>query len=117
MGVPAADRYCRMMDTDEVTRFEFTTPPLELASDFSILCDEAIALMARGAPELAGEFRVLSAKSFSLQGNQPINDGLRGASSFLLSGERFSSTRGLIISLTSLIETLAHESAHSLCLG
>ena len=117
MGVQATERYCRMMDTDEITRFHFTSPPLELASDFSKRCDEAIALMARGAPELAGEFRGLVSEIVLATG-QSTDESMdfAGASSFLLWGALFINPR-VDISLTSLIETLAHESAHTLLFG
>jgi hypothetical protein len=117
IGPSAVNRYCRMMDTDELTRFQYTTPPLEEAQKFSKECEGAIALMAQAAPELCGEFSGLVSDIILATGQS--TDGamdFAGASSFLLWGALFINPLG-DHSPVSIIETLAHESAHSLLFG
>ena len=117
MGASAVDRYCRMMDTDEITRFQYAPPPPQLARDFTKQCEDALALMARAAPELSGEFRNLVHEIVLATGQS--TDGamdFAGASSFLLRGALFINPRGELSPL-SLVETLAHELAHSLLFG
>jgi hypothetical protein len=117
IGPSAVNRYCRMMDTDEITRFQYTTPPLEKARKFSKECEDAIALMARAAPELYGEFSGLVGDIILATGQS--TDGamdFAGASSFLLWGALFINPLGDRLPV-SIIETLAHESAHSLLFG
>jgi hypothetical protein len=109
-GASAVDRYCRMVDTDEITRFQFTTPPPQVVRDFPKKCEDALALIGRVAPELSGEFRGLVCEIILATGQ------FAGASSFLLWGALFINPNA-DHSLISLIETLAHESAHSLLFG
>jgi hypothetical protein len=117
IGSSAVNRYCRMMDTDQITRFHYTTPPLEKARNFSKECEDAIALLARAAPELYGEFSGLVCDIILASGESA--DGVMdfaGASSFLLWGALFINPLAGP-SPVSIIQTLAHESAHSLLFG
>jgi HEXXH motif-containing protein len=117
MGARMVDRCCRMVDTDDITRFAFKPPASQAAENFPKQCDEAIALMARADPELAGEFGELVCE-IVLAGGQSTDGKIRfaGASSFLLWG-------AIVVnpsahdSPVSLIEGLVHESAHSLLFG
>jgi hypothetical protein len=110
IGAAALNRYRRLVDTDEVRRFQFTTPSPQLVRNFPKECKDAIAMMARAAPELSGEFSGLVCQIILAAGD------FAGASSFQLWGALFINPEA-DHSIVSLIETLAHESAHSLLFG
>lgn len=115
--VRTVDRYCRMVDTDKLTRFVFNPPPPQAADEFPEFCHRAIALMTQADPELAGEFGGLVCEIVLASGRS--TDGkirFAGASSFLLWGAIVVSPSAHRTPI-SLVEGLAHESAHSLLFG
>jgi HEXXH motif-containing protein len=116
LGATEVDRYCRMMDTDLITRFRYTTPPRDVVRNFSGQCENAITLMARATPELYGEFSALVCEIILATGQSSDGRGFAGASSFLLWGALFINPRADQLPV-SLIQTFAHESAHSLLFG
>jgi hypothetical protein len=116
MGCSTVERYCRMMDTDANSRYRYSAPPVEIVCNFGEQCKEATALMARAAPELHGEFSNLVSEIVLATGESNEGTGFAGASSFLLWGALFINPEG-DQPLISLIETFAHESAHSLLFG
>ena len=117
LGAATVERYCRMVDTDPLSRFVFVTPSLDAVRSFRETLDQAMSLMERALPELAQEFHALVCEVVLAAGQSADgNSSFDGASSFLLWGALFVNPIGEHTPV-SLIETLAHESAHSLLFG
>jgi hypothetical protein len=116
IGTSAVERYSRMMDTDSITRYQYRTPPPDIVRHFSGQCENAIALMAGAIPELYREFKALVCEVILAAGQSTDGSEFAGASSFLLWGALFINPEA-DQKPASLIETLAHEAAHSLLFG
>jgi hypothetical protein len=117
LGARTFDRYRRMMDTDPAAPYRFEEPPAEAATAYAAGIRAALDLMARADGELAGEFRSLVSQVLLATGESA--DGLSefdGGSSFMLWGALFINP-GRPKTDVELVETLAHESAHSLLFG
>jgi len=110
-------RYRRMMDTDPEAPYVFRQPEAAGLGDFAQAIRRAIALMARADRALADEFRALVLQILLAAGES--GDGqseFDGGSSFMLWGALFINPARPKTDIE-LVETLAHESAHSLLFG
>ena len=118
LGAGNADRYGRMMDTDPASPFAFMAPAEETVRSFRPQLEEALAVMGETSPELHAEFRALVCQIVLADGKSGLNEqsGFHGGSSFLLWGALFINPANFTNTLA-LIETLAHEAAHSLLFG
>jgi hypothetical protein len=112
-----ADRYRRLVDTDESLPFTIEPPPPEKAAAIRALVAEALALMDAGNPELADEVRALLREIVLAAGpDDPAAAQFEGVSSFLLWG-------GIVLDVSSyktpldMVQALAHESGHNLLFG
>lgn len=118
LGPGNADRYGRMMDTDPESPFVFKAPDAELAASFRPHLEAALKAMESAAPDLYGEFRALVSQIVLADGESGLYEGggFQGGSSFLLWGALFINP-GNATDPVALVETLAHEAAHTLLFG
>lgn len=118
LGPGNSDRYARMMDTDPESPFIFATPDAALAGAFRPHLETALEAMESAAPELHAEFRALVSQIVLTDGHSGLKEksGFHGGSSFLLWGALFINP-GNPASPIALVETLAHEAAHTLLFG
>lgn len=112
-----ADRYRRLVDTDESLPFTIEPPPPGKAAAIRALIAEALVLMEAGNPELADEVRALLREIVVAAGpDDPAAAQFEGVSSFLLWG-------GIVLDVSSyktpldMVQALAHESGHNLLFG
>jgi hypothetical protein len=117
LGPGMAARYGRMMDTDAANPHRFFAPPAEQSAAFRPLLDESLSLMRRGCPRVHAEFMEL-VDQIVLSGGTNLADGedFLAGSSFTLWGAVFLNPTASRTAL-SVLETLAHEAAHSLLFG
>jgi hypothetical protein len=117
LGPGMAARYGRMMDTDAANPHRFFAPPAEQSANFRPLLDESLSLMRRGCPRVYAEFTEL-VDQIVLSGGTNLANGedFLAGSSFTLWGALFLNPAASRTAL-SLLQTLAHEAAHSLLFG
>jgi hypothetical protein len=117
LGPGMAVRYGRMMDTDAANPHRFFAPPAEQSGKFRPLLDESLSLMRRGCPRVYAEFMEL-VDQIVLSGGTNLANGedFLAGSSFTLWGALFLNPAASRTVL-SLLQTLAHEAAHSLLFG
>lgn len=113
-GAETVERYGRQLDTDAAVPHSFGPPDPAVVPDHVALIDESLDLMRRGCPETWAEFREIVCQVILASGTNHLNgeDFLAG-SSFTVWGAVFLNPTGRRTPRT-LIETLAHEAAHSL---
>jgi HEXXH motif-containing protein len=117
LGPGMAARYGRMMDTDAANPHSFFAPPAEQITAFRPLLDESLSLMRRGCPRVHAEFiELVDQIVFSGGTNLANGEDFLAGSSFTLWGAVFLNPASSRTAL-SLLETLAHEAAHSLLFG
>lgn len=117
LGAGNASRYGRMMDTDPVSPFAFTAPSAEAVAAFRPRLEEALTMMKEGAPRLRAELDALVSEIVLADGRSGLTESsFTGGSSFLLWGALFINPASSTTAV-SLVETLAHEAAHSLLFG
>ena len=112
----AAMRYRRLVDGDPDAAIVIS-PPGEKAAELRPLIAEALALIERGNPALAGEIRGIVREIVLAYGAEDAK-GLKfdGVSSFMLWG-------GVVLNVTGyksaveVVQALAHESGHNLLFG
>lgn len=117
LGPGMAARYGRMMDTDAANPHRFFAPSAEQSAAFRPLLDESLSLMRRGCPRVHAEFMEL-VDQIVLSGGTNLANGedFLAGSSFTLWGALVLNPAASRTAL-SLLETLAHEAAHSLLFG
>jgi hypothetical protein len=117
LGPGMAARYGRMMDTDAANPHRFFAPSEEQTGAFRPLLEESLSLMQRGCPRIYAEFVEL-VDQIVLSGGTNLTTGedFLAGSSFTLWGALFLNP-GTPRTVWSLLETLAHEAAHSLLFG
>lgn len=121
LGDPAQDevaaRYVRMTNSDPSYPFEFNPPPAQAQAQATQLIADALALLDRAYPELAGEIRALLREIVLAVGpdDSAAND-FDGASAFMLWGAILLNARHRTTVLD-MVQVLAHESAHNLLFG
>lgn len=109
-------RYRSLMDTDPYASFAMLRPPDAMAQDFRARFERVYQMMTHLLPELAAEFDALVSEIIMVVGEQGAAFEFDGGSSYMLWG-------GLFINVSShdsdisMIEVLAHESAHILLYG
>ena len=114
---PAADRYRRLVDTDETLPFTISPPKPAGAAAIRALIADAFALMDAGNPDLAGEIRTLMREIVLASGSDdPKAVQFDGVSSFLLWGATVLEVRSYKSTLE-MVQALAHESGHNLLFG
>jgi hypothetical protein len=114
---PAANRYRRLVDTDESLPFTINPPLPAGAAAMRALIAEAFALMDAGNPDLAGEIRTLLREIVLASGSDdPKGVQFDGVSSFLLWGGTVLEVRSYTSALE-MVQALAHESGHNLLFG
>ncbi len=117
LGPGMAARYGRMMDTDAANPHRFFAPPAEQSAAFRPLLEESLSLMRRGCPRVHAEFMELVDQIVFAGGTNLANvENFLAGSSFTLWGSLFLNPAASRSAL-SLLETLAHEAAHSLLFG
>lgn len=111
-----AELYRKLLSGDEQASFAVLDPTPTQIADFKLRFDSAIRIMNKAVPELAAEFNALIREIYVVKGDPTAKYQFDGGSSYMLWG-------GLILNVeshsddVSLIEVLAHESAHSLLFG
>jgi hypothetical protein len=117
LGPGMAARYGRMMDTDAANPHRFFAPPAEQSAEFRPLLEESLSLMRRGCPRVYAELTEL-VDQIVLSGGTNLANGedFLAGSSFTLWGALFLNPAASRTVL-SLLQTLAHEAAHSLLFG
>ena len=114
---PDANRYRRLVDTDEGLPFTIHPPSPAGAAAMRALIGEAFALMDAGNPDLAGEVRTLLKQIVLASGSdEPSGVKFDGVSSFLLWGATVLEVRSYKSALE-MVQALAHESGHNLLFG
>jgi HEXXH motif-containing protein len=116
-GADMVERYGRMMDTDAATPHVFAEPPHEDVVSFRRLLDRALKLFERGCPQTHAEFAELIDQLVLCDGtNLANNEAFLAGSSFTVWGALFLNP-SIERTARSLLESLAHEAAHSLLFG
>ena len=114
---PSANRYLRLVDTDESLPFTISPPARSGAAAVRGLIAEAFDLLDAGNPRLAGEVRVLLNEIVLASGSDdPAEVQFDGVSSFLLWGATVLEVRSYKTALE-MVQALAHESGHNLLFG
>ena len=114
---PAADRYRRLVDTDETLPFTISPPKPAGAAAIRALIADAFTLMDAGNPDLASEIRTLMREIVLASGSDdPKAVQFDGVSSFLLWGATVLEVRSYKSTLE-MVQALAHESGHNLLFG
>ena len=114
---PSANRYRRLVDTDESLPFTISPPPAAGAATIRALIAQAFVLMDAGNPQLAGEIRgLLSEIVLAVGSDDPTAVQFDGVSSFLLWGATVFDVRSYKTALE-MVQALAHESGHNLLFG
>lgn len=112
-----AQRYARFLNTDPSVTFEIYPPSNEAFASCRQQIQDALALLDKGDPELAGEIRALLREIVLAAGStDPRAMTFDGASSFMLWGAIIinADRRDGAVGMTQM---LAHESAHNLLFG
>lgn len=113
----SANRYRRLVDTDEGLPFTISPPAAAGAAAMRALIAQAFTLMDAGNPELAGEIRTLIREIVLASGSDdPTGVQFDGVSSFLLWGATVLEVRSYKSALE-MVQALAHESGHNLLFG
>jgi HEXXH motif-containing protein len=117
VGAGMSERYGRMLDTDAANPHRFFAPaPADSAAGTRLL-GEALALMDKGCPRVYAEFNELVSQIVIAGGtNLATNEDFLAGSTFTLWGALFVNP-AIPRRPLSLVETLAHEAAHSLLFG
>jgi HEXXH motif-containing protein len=111
-----ADRYRRRMDIDPSAALELSTPAPAISTEFEARFWDAMKMLERTVPELAGEIRAIVSELVMVVPGEGASQEFDGGSSYMLWGALFLNA-GLPRSDIEMIEVLAHESAHSLLFG
>ncbi len=112
-----ANRYRRLVDTDETQPFTILPPKPEGAAAMRRLLAQAFALLDAGNPDLAAEVRTLLKEIVLASGSDDPNAvQFEGVSSFLLWGGVVLEVRAYKTALEA-VQALAHESGHNLLFG
>lgn len=112
-----AQRYIRFINTDEAIEFEVSPPSPANAAQCRAEIQAAFTLMQAGDPALAGEIRGLLREIILAAGTQdPKAMTFDGVSSFMLWGAIILNANRREGEL-SMVQKLAHESAHNLLFG
>jgi HEXXH motif-containing protein len=114
---PRSRRYARLTDTDPDWPLRIVAPAPETAATSRALVADALALIRRAHPALAGEIAALIGEIVLARSAETTRgESFDGVSSFMLWG-------GLVLHAGShatrleMVEVLAHESAHTLLFG
>jgi hypothetical protein len=114
---PGADRYRRLVDTDESLPFTISPPAPAGAAAIRALIAEAFELMDAGNPQLAAEIRTLLREIVLASASDDLKTmQFDGVSSFLLWGAAVLEVRSYKTALD-MVQALAHESGHNLLFG
>lgn len=115
---PMAQRYARLLlDPDDSFKFEIFPPSNEVAANCRRLVKDAFDLMDAGDPGLAAEIRALLREIILAAGTLESKAmTFDGASAFMLWGAIILNANQPKRELT-MVEMLAHESAHNLLFG
>ncbi len=116
--LPAAtrERYCRLMDADPQTPFILLPPPVHEAAALKRRCVAALQNLKALLPELAGEVDALGRQMILVAGDPALGYDFAGGSCYMLWGALFINAASHP-DLLSMMEAIAHESAHSLLFG
>lgn len=112
----ARDRYCRLMDTDPETPFIIISPSAEAADIHRQRFIAALERLKTLLPELAGEVDALVRQVILVVGDPSLSYDFAGGSCYMLWGALFINGAYHPDEL-SMMEAIAHESAHSLLFG
>jgi HEXXH motif-containing protein len=117
LGAGMAERYGRMLDTDAANPHRFFAPdPADCAAG-ALLLGEATDLLRKGCPRVHAEFTELVTEIVMAGGtNLATEEDFLAGSTFTLWGALFVNP-AIKRTRLSLVETLAHETAHSLLFG
>ena len=114
---PEAERYARFIDSDPSLPIDLHPPPPVAAQRTEDVVQRALCLMQKGDPELAAEIDELLREVILCAGRpQPGRPTFDGASCFMLWGAILINAERDGTDL-SMVEMLAHESAHNLLFG
>lgn len=109
--------YQQALDTDDNIRFGFLPPDATASARCRDSIQRGLALMARDAPELVAEFRALVGEILlAAPHGEPGSMRFDGVSSYQLWGALALSVAEIKSDLE-MMETLAHEAAHSFLFG
>jgi len=112
----ARERYCRLMDTDPETPFIIMSPSAEDAEIHKHRFIAALERLKILLPELAGEVDALVRQVILVVGDPSLSYDFAGGSCYMLWGALFINGASHPDEL-SMMEAIAHESAHSLLFG
>jgi hypothetical protein len=110
------ERYLALMDSDPNSSFIMRPPSVAEANGFRTRFEHAWKLLGEAIPALADEFAALVSEVCMVVGDPNARMQFDGGSSYMLWGGLFLNAASHD-SEASLIEALAHESAHSLLFG
>lgn len=113
---PHVDRYLELLNSDSGSEFIFLSPPPDMVASFEKRFQRSWALMEKALPELAGEVRSLVSQIIVVTGDENSRLQFDGGSFFKAWGALFINA-AMQTNELKLIETLAHESAHTLLFG
>ncbi|HET6619220.1 MAG TPA: HEXXH motif-containing putative peptide modification protein [Dongiaceae bacterium] len=120
LGEPAladrAERYLRLMNDDTDYRFEFLPPSAEDIAAFKRQFADVMDLLARAAPEFLAELKALISELILVVGPKDAKVHFDGGSSYQLWGALFLNAVRHATRID-VIDSLAHESAHSRLFG
>jgi hypothetical protein len=117
LGAGMAKRYARMLDTDAATPYAFEPPSSSDLEAFTPLLDDALQLLQRGCGKTHAELVEIVDQIVLCNGTNLTNgDAFLAGSSFTLWGA-LCINPSAPQTVRSLVETLAHEAAHSLLFG
>ncbi len=117
-ALPAAtrERYRRLMDTDPQTPFIIVAPPAAQTDEHRRRFCSALQRLKILLPELAGEVDALVREVILVVGDPTLGYDFAGGSCYMLWGALFINGASHSDEL-SMMEAIAHESAHSLLFG
>lgn len=117
-ALPAATqaRYRRLMDTDPQTPFRIIPPSADAAVQHQRRFVAALQRLKDALPELAGEVDALVREVVLVVGDPELGYDFAGGSCYMLWGALFINGASHPDEL-SMMEAIAHESAHSLLFG
>jgi len=111
-----ADRYLRFMSDDADAPIEFLPPSAQQLAGFRARFGETLALLEIAAPMLLAELRAIVSEVILVVGRPEAKVQFDGGSAYRLWGALFTNAERCKTRID-VVETLAHEGAHSLVFG
>lgn len=109
-------RYQRLMDTDPTAPFRIVSPPANQGDKAKNLYADCLRKLEQVYPELHGEVSAILHDIILVEGDSSLDYKFAGGSCYMLWGALFINA-SMHQSPVSIMEAIAHESAHSLLFG